>query len=88
MANQEQWHHAHGIVKALREELPKRPGFPAVILLCGNKEKESQEILKEGLAGLNARVEIYDREHVYDASFIGGRMRALVDEYRKERGVA
>jgi succinyl-CoA synthetase beta subunit len=26
MANQEQWHHAHGIVKALREELPKRPG--------------------------------------------------------------
>jgi hypothetical protein len=25
-ANQEQWHHAHGVVKALREELPKRPG--------------------------------------------------------------
>jgi succinyl-CoA synthetase beta subunit len=87
MANQEQWHHAHGIVKALREELPKRPGFPAVILLCGNKEKESQEILKEGLADLNAKVEIYDREYVYDASFIGGRMKALVDEYRKERGV-
>lgn len=88
MANQEQWHHAHGIVKALREELPKKPGFPAVILLCGNKEKESQEILKEGLGDLNARVEIYDREYVYDASFIGGRMKALVDEYRKERGVA
>ncbi|MBW2035023.1 MAG: acetate--CoA ligase family protein [Deltaproteobacteria bacterium] len=85
MANQEQWHHAHGIVKALREELPKRPGFPVVILLCGNKEKESQEILKEGLAGLDARVEIYDREHVYDAKFIGGRVKALVDEYRKER---
>ncbi|MFW6054672.1 MAG: ATP-grasp domain-containing protein [Thermodesulfobacteriota bacterium] len=84
MANQEQWHHAHGIVKALREELPKRPGFPVVLLLCGNKEKESQEILKEGLADLNARIEIYDREHVYDSNFIGGRLRTLVDEYRKE----
>ncbi len=85
MANQEQWHHAHGIVKALREELPKRPGFPVVLLLCGNKEKESQEILKEGLKDLNARIEIYDREHVYDAKFIGGRVKALVDEYRKEK---
>ncbi|MDX9895883.1 MAG: acetate--CoA ligase family protein [Desulfofustis sp.] len=87
MANQEQWHHAHGIVKALREELPKRPGFPVVLLLCGNKEKESQEILKEGLAGFE-RVEIYDREHVYDAKFIGGRVKALVEEYRKEKAAA
>jgi succinyl-CoA synthetase beta subunit len=87
MANQEQWHHAHGLVKVLREELPKRPGFPVVILLCGNKEKESQEILKEGLKGLPGRIEIYDREHVYGAKFIGGRVRALVDEYRKERGL-
>jgi len=87
MANQEQWHHAHGIVKALREEIPKKPGFPAVLLLCGNKEKESQEILKEGLKGLPGRIEIYDREHVYDAKFIGGRVRALVDEYRKDRGI-
>jgi succinyl-CoA synthetase beta subunit len=85
MANQEQWHHAHGIVKALREELPKRPGFPVVLLLCGNKEKESQEILKEGLKDLNARIEIYDREHFYDSKFIGGRVKALVDEYRKEK---
>lgn len=85
MANQEQWHHAHALVKALREELPKRPGFPVVLLLCGNKEKESQEILKEGLAGLNARIEIYDRERVYDAKFIGGRMRTLVDAYRRDR---
>jgi len=88
MANQEQWHHAHGIVKALREELPKKPGFPVVLLLCGNKEAESQQILKEGLADLNARIEIYDREHVYDAKFIGGRVRALVDEYRKERSAS
>jgi succinyl-CoA synthetase beta subunit len=88
MANQEQWHHAHGLVKALREELPNKPGFPVVLLLCGNKEKESQEILKEGLADMNARVEIYDREHVYDASFIAGRMKTLVDEYRKEKSAA
>jgi len=87
MANQEQWHHAHGLVKVLREELPKRPGFPVVILLCGNKEKESQDILQEGLKGLPGRIEIYDREHVYDAKFIGGRVRALIDEYRKERGL-
>jgi len=87
MANQEQWHHAHGLVKALREEIPKRPGFPVVLLLSGNKEKESQEILQEGLKGLPGRIEIYDREHVYDAKFIGGRVRALVDEYRKERGL-
>ncbi|MBW2219905.1 MAG: acetate--CoA ligase family protein [Deltaproteobacteria bacterium] len=85
MANQEQWHHAHGVVKALREELPKKPGFPVVLLLCGNKEKDSQEILKEGLKGLDARIEIYDREHVYDAKFIGGRVKALVDEYRKAK---
>jgi succinyl-CoA synthetase beta subunit len=87
MANQEQWHHAHGLVKVLREEIPKRPGFPVVILLCGNKEKESQDILQEGLKDLPGRIEIYDREHVYDAKFIGGRVRALVDEYRKERGL-
>ncbi|THB72708.1 MAG: ATP-grasp domain-containing protein [Desulfobulbaceae bacterium] len=88
MANQEQWHHAHGIVKALREELPKRPGFPVVLLLCGNKEKESQAILKEGLADLDARVEVYDREHVYDAKFIGGRVKTLVEEYRKDQASA
>lgn len=88
MANQEQWHHAHGLVKALREELPKRPGFPVVLLLCGNKEKESQEILKEGLAEFADRVEIYDREHVYDATFIGGRVKALVEEYRKDKAAA
>ncbi len=86
MANQEQWHHAHGLVKALREEIPKRPGFPVVLLLCGNKEPESQAILKEGLADLPARVEIYDREHVYDAKYLATRFKALVDEYRAEKG--
>lgn len=86
MANQEQWHHAHGLVKALKEELPHRPGFPVVVLLCGNKEKESLQILREGLKGLPARIEIYGRDHVYDTDFIAQRMRALVEEYRKERG--
>ena len=86
MANQEQWHHAHGLVKALREELPHRPGFPVVLLLCGNREKESLEILEEGLQGLPARIEIYGRERVYDTGFIAKRMRALVEEYLKERG--
>jgi succinyl-CoA synthetase beta subunit len=89
VANQEQWHHAHGVVKALREELPKRPGFPCVILLCGNKEKESMEILKEGTADLLSQnpIEIYGSDRVYETEFLAKRMRALVDEYRKKRGV-
>lgn len=33
MANQEQRRHAHALVKVLREILPKKPGFPC-ILLC------------------------------------------------------
>ncbi|MEM4298474.1 MAG: ATP-grasp domain-containing protein, partial [Nitrososphaerota archaeon] len=84
-ANQEQWHHAHGLVKALWEEVPKKPGFPVLILLCGNKEKESLEILREGLRDLPARLEIYGSDYVYQTEFIAKRMRALVDEYRKER---
>ena len=87
VANQEQWHHAHGVVKALREELPKRPGFPCVILLCGNKEKESLEILKEGTKDLPGRIETYGSDKVYETEFLAKRMRALISEYRKERGV-
>jgi len=86
IANQEQWHHAHAIVKVLREELPKRPGFPCVLLLAGNKEEESLQILREGLEGLPGRIEIYGSEHVEDSDFIGKRMVALVEEYRKEKG--
>jgi succinyl-CoA synthetase beta subunit len=85
MANQEQWHHAHGLVKALREELPKRPGFPAVLLLCGNREPEALEILREGLKDLPNPVEIYGRENVYNTGFFAQRMRALVEEYQKKR---
>jgi succinyl-CoA synthetase beta subunit len=86
-ANQEQWHHAHGVVKALREELPKRPGFPCVLLICGNKEKESLEILREGTKDLPGRIEIYGADKVYETQFLAERMKALILEYRKERGV-
>ena len=75
-ANQEQWHHAHGVVKALREELPKRPGFPCVLLLCGNKEKESLEILREGTKDLPGRIEIYGADKVYETQFLASRMKA------------
>jgi len=86
IANQEQWHHAHGIVKALREEIPKRPGFPCVLLLAGNKEEESLQILREGLKDVPGRIEIYGSERVEDSDFIGERMLALVKEYREEKG--
>jgi len=60
-----------------------------VILLCGNKEKESMEILKEGTADLMSQnpIEIYGSEKVYETEFLAKRMRALIDEYRKKRGV-
>ena len=82
LANQEQWHHAHALVRALREELANRPGFPVVILVAGNKEQESLEILRNGLRGLPAEIEIYGREHVYDVDFIADRVTTLVDRYR------
>jgi len=85
IANQEQWHHAHALVKALREEIPKRPGFPCVLLLCGNKEVEGLQILRQGLKDLPGRIEIYGSEHVDDSDFIGGRMLALVEEFEKEK---
>jgi succinyl-CoA synthetase beta subunit len=86
-ANQEQWHHAHGVVKALREELPKRPGFPCVLLLCGNKEEESLEILKEGTNNLPGQIEIYGGDKVYETEFLAKRVKALIGEYiRKQTG--
>ena len=83
IGNQEQWHHAHALVRALREELPARPGFPLIILIAGNKEAESLEILREGLKGLPARIELYGREFVYNVDHIARRMKTLVKEYRK-----
>jgi succinyl-CoA synthetase beta subunit len=86
-ANQEQWHHAHGVVKALREEMPKRPGFPCVLLLCGNREAESLEILYEGTKGLPGRIEIYGGDKVYETQFLAKRVKALIVEYRQEQGI-
>lgn len=92
MANQEQWHHANAIVKVLREILPtSKPGLPCVLLLCGNREDESLEILREGLADLmtpdgpGKRIEIYGKEYVTDTKFIGQRLLALSKEYRAEK---
>jgi succinyl-CoA synthetase beta subunit len=82
VANQEQWHHAHALVRALREELVSRPKFPVVILIAGNKEDESIEILKGGLGGLPAQIEVYGREYVYNVDYVAEQMKRLVDEYR------
>ena len=83
VANQEQWHHAHALVRVLREELENRANFPAIILIAGNKERESLEILNQGLKGLPARIEIYGRDYVYNVDYIAERMKKLVEEYRR-----
>jgi len=83
IASQEQWHHAHGIVKALREELKDRQGFPVIVLLAGNKEKEALEIIRKGLGDLPIRFELYGRDHVYSVDYLAERMKMLVDEYAK-----
>jgi len=85
VASQEQWHHAHGLVKALREELFDKPGFPVVLVIAGNKEKETIKILEEGLEDLPIRLEIYGRDYVDRSDYVADRMKALVEEYRKER---
>jgi succinyl-CoA synthetase beta subunit len=85
IASQDQWHHAHGLVKAFREELADRPGFPVVILIAGNKEKEALEILREGLEDLPIRLELYGREHIHKLDFVAERMKALVEEYQLRR---
>ena len=89
LGNQEQWHHANGIVRALKEELANRPNFPVILLIAGNKETEALEILKEGLKGLPAKVETYGRSYVYNVDYIAERMKQLIEEYRAyEQGAA
>lgn len=83
VANQEQWHHAHAVVRALREELVDRPKFPVVILIAGNKEPESISILKQGLDDLPAQIEIYGRDYVYNVDYVAERAKILVDEYKR-----
>jgi len=86
LANQEQWHHAHAIVKVFKEEAPKRPGFPVVILLAGNKEREAHEIIRTGFKDLPLRWELYGREYIYNTDFLADRVKALVEEYQQEEG--
>lgn len=85
LANQEQWHHAHAIVKALREEAQEKPGFPVVLLLAGNKEEESHEIIRNGLKDSCLRLELYGRERIYHTDFIADRVQELVRAYQQER---
>lgn len=85
LANQEQWHHAHALVKAFKEEVKKRPGFPVIMLIGGNKEKETHEIIREGFKTLPLRWELYGREYIYNTDFIADRVEALVKEYQKEK---
>ncbi|MBI5956475.1 MAG: succinyl-CoA synthetase subunit beta [Chloroflexi bacterium] len=83
IASQDQWHHAHGLVKAFREDLVDRPGFPVVILLAGNKEEEALDILREGLKDLPIRLELYGRDYIHRLDFVAERMKALAEEYRR-----
>jgi succinyl-CoA synthetase beta subunit len=85
LANQEQWHHAHALVKAFKEEATRRPGFPVIMLIGGNKEKESHEIIREGFKGLPLRWELYGRDYIYDTDFIADRVEAVVKEYQQEK---
>ena len=83
LANQEQWHHAHAIVKALREELKDRPGFPVLLLIAGNKEIKTHEIIREGLKDLPAHWELYGREYIYKSEFLADRFKEMLAEYSK-----
>lgn len=85
LANQEQWYHAFALVKALQEELQNRPGFPVIILLAGNKEAESMEIIRNGLKDLDIRLELYGRDYIYNSDFIGERAEKLIIEYLADR---
>ena len=64
--------------------------LPCVLLLCGNREDESLEILRTARRhddpdGIGRRIEIYGREHVTDTKFIGERLLALCKEYSAEK---
>ena len=85
LANQELWHHAHALVKAFKEEAENRLGFPVLILIGGNKEKETHEIIKEGFQNLPFRWELYGRDYIYDTDFICDRMDMMVKEYQLEK---
>ena len=68
---------------------PRGPSFPCLLLLCGNKEEESLEILNEGTKDLseNAPIEIYGGDKVYETEFLAGRLKAMIMDYRAKRGI-
>ncbi len=84
LANQEQWHHAHALVKAFKEEAVRRAGFPVIMLIGGNKEKESHEIIREGFKNLPLRWELYGRDYIYETDFIADRLETAVKDYQQE----
>ncbi|MBN2580677.1 MAG: acetate--CoA ligase family protein [Pirellulales bacterium] len=84
IASQDQWHHAHGLLRAFRETLTDRPGFPVIVLIAGNKEEEALEILREGLSTLPVRFELFGREYIHRLDFVARRMKEMVEEYRSE----
>ncbi|MBA7701150.1 hypothetical protein ES703_109882 [subsurface metagenome] len=88
LANQEQWHHAHALVKAFKEEAENRPGFPVIMLLAGNKEEEAHDIIKSEFKDLPLRWELYGREYIYNTDFIADRVEELVKAYQMERRTA
>jgi len=88
LANQEQWHHAHALVKAFKEEAENRPGFPVIMLLAGNKEEEAHDIIKSEFEDLPLRWELYGRDYIYNTDFIADRVEELVKAYQVERHTA
>ena len=86
-ASQEQWHHAHALVKAFKEleveSQEKMRNFPVVVLLAGNKEKESHEILRREFAKMKYSFELYGREYIYKPEVIADRVLELVEAYRR-----
>jgi len=83
IANQEQWYHGFAIVKVLREYARYKPGFPIIILVAGNKEAETHRIIREGLADVPLRWELYGREKVLDIDFIADRLSKLIESYKQ-----
>jgi succinyl-CoA synthetase beta subunit len=84
IASQDQWHHAHGLLKAFRELLADRPGFPVVVLIAGNKETEAIKIMREGFSRLPIRFELFGREYIHQLDFVAQRMKTMIEEYRNE----
>jgi succinyl-CoA synthetase beta subunit len=87
LANQEQWHHAHALVKGFKEFAKEKPGFPVIMLLAGNKEEEAHQIIRDGFKDLPLRWELYGREYIYDTNFIADRVEAVVKEYQEANNI-